>query len=87
MIELTTRINESKKQFENHVKFENPYGAIGTKPQKPQWEPHFSERSYRDAFGPFECELKEFELNGSPSEPFENDFTCFPLRPSLLGNF
>ena len=86
MVELRTRIDEKKKQFENHIKFENPYVAIGTKPGKPQWEPCCNERSYRDAFGPFPCELKEFEANGSPSEPYENDYNCFPLRPSLFGN-
>ena len=85
MVELRTRIDEKKKQFENHVKFENPFGAIGTMPGKPQWQPHYTERSYRDAFGPFPCELKEFEANGLPSEPYENDYNCFPLRPSLFG--
>ena len=80
MVELITKINDKKKQFEDSVKSGNPYGAIGTKPGKPGWEPNTNEKSLCDAFGPYDFELQDFELNGEPSEPFENDFSFLPLQ-------
>jgi len=84
MLELLTRINEEKKQFENSVKVANPFGAIGTIPGQPRWGPPMMDKEYIEAFGPLDSERYEFEQNGKPSQPYENIYNHLPLNNVAL---
>ena len=84
MLELLTRINEEKKQFENSIKVANPFGAIGTIPGQPRWGPPMMDKQYIEAFGPLDSERYEFEQNGKPSQPYVNIYNHLPLNSKFL---